>query len=318
MSITTSSPKSDLGLMVELEGVAEQEVNRHLSMADEWFPHQYVPYGRGRDYDGVLEGGQGWEPGDSKITPESKDSLLVNLLTEDNLPGYHFAIRDAMGEEGPWGFWVNRWTAEENRHGIVIRDYLTVTRALDPVVLERERMKHLQVGYKMPYGNDLLRGLTYVAFQELATRLSHRNTGKASGDPLCEQMLARVAKDENLHMIFYRNMIGAAMQVAPGQTVQAIADVVTTFEMPGNTIDGFLRKSVSIANAGIYDLRLHHDDVVMPVLRKWGVFETTTLDAEGEQAREKIATFVARLDAAATKFEDRRAERAARKAARKA
>ena len=135
-------------------------------------------------------------------------------------------------------------------------------------------------------------------------------------DPLCDQMLARVAKDENLHMIFYRNMIGAALEASPNQTVQAIADVVTTFEMPGNTIDGFLRKSVNIANVGIYDLRLHHDDVVQPILRKWGVFELTGLDAEGEQARERIVQFVEDLDQAARKYEERRAERAARKAAR--
>ncbi|MBO2446141.1 acyl-ACP desaturase [Actinomadura barringtoniae] len=314
MSIAPVS-KTDLELFMELEPTVEKEVNRHVSMAEEWFPHEYVPYSDGRTYSGVLDG-EGWEPGDSKVSPESREALLVNLLTEDNLPGYHFALRSVFGQDGAYGYWTNRWTAEENRHGIVIRDYLTVTRAIDPVVLERARMAHLQVGYAMPHGADMLRGATYVAFQELATRISHRNTGRASGDPLCEQMMARVAKDENLHMIFYRNFIGAAFEASPSQAVKAVADVVTTFEMPGNTIDGFLRKSVQIANAGIYDLRLHHDEVVAPILRKWGVFELTGLDDEAEQARETLATYMAGLDAAATKFEERRAERAARKAAR--
>jgi acyl-[acyl-carrier-protein] desaturase len=314
MSIAPVS-KSDVELFMELEPTVEKEVNRHVSMAEEWFPHEYVPYSEGRTYSGVLNG-EGWEPGDSKVSPESREALLVNLLTEDNLPGYHFALRSVFGQDGPYGYWTNRWTAEENRHGIVIRDYLTVTRAIDPVALERARMAHLQVGYAMPYGADMLRGATYVAFQELATRISHRNTGRASGDPLCEQMMARVAKDENLHMIFYRNFIGAAFEAAPSQALKAVADVVTTFEMPGNTIDGFLRKSVQIANAGIYDLRLHHDEVVQPILRKWGVFELTGLDDEAERARERLAMFMAGLDAAATRFEERRAERAARKAAR--
>ncbi|WP_018653739.1 acyl-ACP desaturase [Actinomadura flavalba] len=315
MSIAPVS-KSEVELFRELEPVVEKEVDRHVATAEEWFPHEYVPYSDGRTYAGVL-GGEGWEPGDSKVTPESREALLVNLLTEDNLPGYHFALRSVFGQEGAYGYWTNRWTAEEDRHGIVIRDYLTVTRAIDPVALERARMAHLQVGYAMPYGADLLRGATYVAFQELATRVSHRNTGKASGDPLCERMMARVAKDENLHMIFYRNFIGAAFEADPSQTLRAVKDVVTTFEMPGNTIDGFLRKSVAIANAGIYDLRLHHDEVVQPILRKWGVFELTGLDAEAEQARDELAAFLDGLDQAATRFEDRRAERQARREARR-
>jgi len=53
-----------------------------------------------------------------------------------------------------------------------------------------------------------------VSFQELATRVAHRNTGRISGDPVCDQLLARVAADENLHMIFYRNLLAAAFELA--------------------------------------------------------------------------------------------------------
>jgi acyl-[acyl-carrier-protein] desaturase len=265
----------------------------------------------------VLDG-EGWEPGDSKVTPESRDALLVNLLTEDNLPGYHATIGRIMGREGAWGFWVNRWTAEEHRHGIVIRDYLTVTRALDPYVLERARMQHVQGGYEPDHGDSMLHGVAYVAFQELATRVSHRNTGRASGDPLCEQMMARVAADENLHMLFYRNVISQAFELSPSQAMRACTDVVTNFQMPGYTIDNFLRKSVSIANAGIYDLRLHHDDVVAPILRHWGVFELEGLNDEGEKARQELSEFMAGLDSAAKKYEERREQRRARQAARQA
>ena len=60
-----------------------------------------------------------------------------------------------------------------------------------------------------------LGGLAYVSFQELATRVSHRNTGRATGDPVAEQMFARIALDENLHMVFYRNMMAAAFEVTP-------------------------------------------------------------------------------------------------------
>jgi len=315
MSVSPEA-KIQTDLMLELEPVVAKEVDRHLSMAKEWFPHQYVPWSKGRDYDGPI-GGEGWTPEDSTLSTEARESLIVNLLTEDNLPGYHNAIATVFGKEGAWGYWVNRWTAEENRHGIVIRDYLTVTRAVDPIALERARMKHMEAGYDADHGDSFLHGAAYVSFQELATRVAHRNTGKISGDPLCEQMLTRVAADENLHMIFYRNLLAGCLEIAPDQTMRAITDVVKGFQMPGHSIDGFLRKSVIIANAGIYDLRLHHDDVISPILRKWGVFELEGLTGDGQKAREELGQFMEQLDAAATKFETRREERRARQAARK-
>ena len=41
----------DHDLLRELEPVAEQLLNRHLSMAKEWMPHEYVPWSLGRDFD---------------------------------------------------------------------------------------------------------------------------------------------------------------------------------------------------------------------------------------------------------------------------
>ncbi|GAA4088780.1 acyl-ACP desaturase [Actinomadura miaoliensis] len=312
----TFDDKSQLRLMVDLEPVVAKELDRHLSMAKEWFPHQYVPWSQGRDFDGPLDG-EPWSPEQSALSTEARESLIVNLLTEDNLPGYHHAIATVFGRDGAWGTWVNRWTAEENRHGIVIRDYLTVTRAVDPVALERARMKHMELGYEATHGTSFLHGVAYVSFQELATRVAHRNTGTASGDPVCERLLARVAADENLHMIFYRNLLDAALEIDVDATVRAVTDVVKAFQMPGHGIDGFLRKSVIIANAGIYDLRLHHDDVLSPCLRKWRIFERTDLGPEGEKAREELAEFMTGLDTAAARFEERREERRARQAARR-
>jgi acyl-[acyl-carrier-protein] desaturase len=71
-----------------------------------------------------------------------------------------------------------------------------------------------------------------------------------------------------------------------------------------------------IAKAGIYDLRLHHDEVVAPILRKWKVFERTDLGPEGERAREELATFLTGLDAQATRFVESRERSRARAAAR--
>ena len=300
-------------LMYELESTVEENLNRHLAAAQDWMPHEYVPWSQGRDFAEL--GGEAWDPEQSRVTPIARTALEVNLLTEDNLPSYHREIERAFGRDGAWGTWVHRWTAEEGRHGICIRDYLLVTRAVDPVELEQMRMATMQAGYDSG-DKPLLHVCAYVSFQELATRLSHRNTGKYTQDPLAEKLLARVSTDENLHMVFYRNLVKASLELSPDAMMRAITDEVLDFAMPGAVIPSFARRAALIAKAGIYDLRIHHDDVVMPLLRYWKVFELEGLGEVGETARDELSTFLKGLNTQASRFEERRDAAAARAAAR--
>ncbi|MEV7027608.1 acyl-ACP desaturase [Kitasatospora sp. NPDC093558] len=312
-----SSAWTDTRLILALEEVVEKELNRHLAVAKEWMPHEFVPWSQGRDFDGVL-GGEAWSLEQSQVTALGRVSLVVNLLTEDNLPSYHHEIATMFGREGAWGTWVHRWTAEEGRHGIAIRDFLLATRAVDPVELERARMSHMSEGFESDNAHSMLHSVAYVAFQELATRISHRNTGKYAGDPLCDQLLAKIANDENLHMVFYRNLLKAALEIAPDQAMRAIADVVTDFRMPGHGIPGFERAAAQIAIGGVYNLRIHHDDVLQPVLRHLRVMELDGLGAEGLMAQDELGLFLDGLDGQARKFEERQAALLARRAARQA
>ncbi|MGO4443133.1 acyl-ACP desaturase [Mycobacterium sp. 2YAF39] len=299
---------SQSALLAELEPVVEANLNRHLDMAKPWNPHDYVPWSRGRDF--ALLGGQDWVPEDSPLDDVAKAAMVVNLLTEDNLPSYHREIAVRFGPDGPWGQWVGQWTAEEARHSIALRDYLIVTRGVDPVALEAGRMVHMKAGYDSG-DKSMLEALAYVSFQELATRISHRNTGKASGCPIAEQLLTRVATDENLHMVFYRNLVDAAFDMAPNATMVAVAHEVINFQMPGSTMPGFADNALTIAKAGIYDLRSHLDDVVRPVLRFWRVFERDDLDGDGARARDELAAFLDLVEDKAAYFDRRREERLA-------
>src|SRR5215207_7174070 len=306
-----TSPHS--AVLIELEPVVAQNLERHDRMAKEWHPHDYVPWDEGRNF--AFLGGEDWTPEQSRLDETAKAAMFVNLLTEDNLPSYHREIATRFGRDGAWGEWVGRWTAEEGRHGIALRDYLVVTRGVDPVELEDLRMQHMTAGYDSG-DKSPLQAVAYVSFQELATRVSHRNTGRATGCPLADQLLARIATDENLHMVFYRNLVNAAFEMAPYATMEAVRDEIVGFEMPGANMPNYTRSAVAIAKAGIYDLRLHHDDVVMPILRFWKVFERTDLGPRGEQARQELSAFLAGLDAQATKFVEQRERLRARSAAR--
>ena len=169
-------------------------------------------------------------------------------------------------------------------------------------------MTQLQQGYDLG-APDTLHGLAYVAFQELATRISHRNTGRYSNDPVADKIMVRIAADENLHMVFYRDVLSAAIKLQPSATVRAIVDEVLRFQMPGAGIPGFMRKAAQMATAGIYNLRVHRDEVLMPILRHWRIFELEGLDAAAEDARRRLAEHLDALEVAAQRFEERLARK---------
>ncbi|QIS19617.1 acyl-ACP desaturase [Nocardia terpenica] len=309
-------------ILTELEPTAEAALNRHLTVARDWHPHDYVPWDAGRNF--AMLGGTDWEPDQSTLSEVAKAALITNLLTEDNLPSYHREIAESFSRDGAWGSWVGRWTAEEMRHSTVIRDYLVVTRGVDPVALEQARMVHMTDGFAPPLAQldgagevGFLYSVAYVSFQELATRISHRNTAVVCDDPVADRMLARIALDENLHMLFYRTVCGAALDLVPDQAMVAIATIVENFRMPGAGMPNFRRNGVLMAKHGVYDLRQHLEDVLSPVMRQWNVFGRTDFGPRGEQAREHLAAFLDRLEREQIpRFEEQRDRALARDRAR--
>jgi acyl-[acyl-carrier-protein] desaturase len=278
-------------LLAVLEPTAAKLYDRHMGVAKEWFPHEYVPWSRGRDFDPERP----WSPDDAdfgdgewKLPEAVRISLFVNLLTEDNLPYYTRDIHSVFGGDSAYGAWARNWTAEEGRHAIVIRDYLTVTRALDPVALERARMHQVR-GAQVPAPDDLYEALAYLSMQELATRIAHRNTGKLIEDQAGQDVMLRVGNDENLHYLFYRDLATAALEVDPSSMMIGIERAVRNFAMPGTGIENFDALAKEIAKAGIYDFRIHHEQILVPViLRHWKVADVAGLSAEGEKAREAL------------------------------
>ena len=317
-------PLTDPQLLRELEPFVEAGLNQHFAATRNWSPHDYVPWSMGSNYSAL--GGRQWELEQSPLSELARIAMVTNLLTEDNLPSYHRAVGGYFTMDDPWGTWVNRWTAEENRHGIALRDYLVVTRAVDPMQLEQARMLQVTAGFspgQQCQGDvapeSFFDAVAYVTFQELATRVSHRNTGRACDEPIADQLLKRIAFDENLHMIFYRGLTGAALDLAPDRAVHSICRILVNFQMPGFSIPNFRRNAVKMAVGGIYDARQHLDDVVLPVLRKWRIFEREDFTGEGARKRDELGAFIERIHAEAAKFDESKArylERAARKADR--
>jgi acyl-[acyl-carrier-protein] desaturase len=270
-------------LLCELETTAGRLLDRHLSASKEWFPHELVPYGRGRD----AEPGREWSPdeadlGGAVIDDAVRSALLVNLLTEDNLPYYFRSVERMFGPDGAWGTWVRRWTAEEGRMAQVSGGVTP-----DP-----------------PSAHD---GFVYLTLQELATRIAHRTTGHMLGDPVGYEVMMRVAGDENLHHLFYRDMATQALEADPDGMVLAVERQVIEFAMPGVGIPDFSRHAAAIARAGIYDLSVHHEQILVPVvLRQWRVDQLEGLSPDADAARERLMTHLARCEKVARRLAERR------------
>jgi acyl-[acyl-carrier-protein] desaturase len=154
-----------------------------------------------------------------------------------------------------------------------------------------------------------------VTFQELATRISHRNTGKACNEKIADQLLAKVSADENLHMIFYRDVSEAGFELSPNRAMTSLHKVLRNFQMPGFQVPEFRRKAVMIAVGGVYDPRIHLSEVVMPVLKKWRIFEREDFTGKAAELRDDLAVLIQELEQACDKFEvskQRQLEREAR------
>ena len=298
---------NEVDLLHELAPEAERLLERHISQSKEWLPHELIPWEDVVKHDPR----EPWSA-DLRPMPDAvRRALFVNLLTEDNLPYYTTEITRLFGVDHAWGAWNRRWTAEEGRHSIVIRDYLVVTGTADPAVIERGRMQHAQFGFHHDI-EGAADGFVYVALQELATRISHWNTGRLVEEKAGYEVMKRVAADENMHYLFYKDVTASAITLDPSAMVLAMERQVRGFEMPGAGIDDFANHAKAIADAGIYDLGIHHDQILVPViLKQWRLEALEGLSPEAEEARTRLVKRLERIDKVAKSQAARRAERLA-------
>jgi acyl-[acyl-carrier-protein] desaturase len=298
---------TDLAFLDALEPKVTELLERHLETTRQWYPHEVVPWERGSK----LDWSKDWDPREFPLPDAVRAALFVNLLTEDNLPYYFETLARVLRGGGAWADWSHRWTAEEARHGMVLRDYLVVSQAVDPWKLEDARMSQMQ-GAVVPQPPNVPEILAYVTLQELATRISHKNTGRVTDDPAGYEIMKRIATDENYHHLFYRDLMSALIEYDASSAVIAIEKQVREFAMPGTGIKNFSQLARQIADAGIYDMILHHEQILVPiVIRFWKINELVDLTPEAEVAREKLVNRIDRIGKMALRLKERREESAA-------
>lgn len=286
-------------LLADLEDDVVRLMEAHKERRKDWYFHELVPWERGESF-----ADKPWDESQATVAPEVRTALVLNLLTEDNLPYYHEVIGRFMPNGSAFKAWNNLWTAEEGQHAIAIRSYLLTSRNCDPDELEDDRKQTMTNGYEPPWDSPA-ELFAYTSAQELATRISHRNTGKLTDDPAAFELMKKIAQDENHHFLFYRGMMSAILREAPSIGIQAIHRVLTNFEMPGTSMPRFLRRSIEVAKAGVYNLQVHHDNVLAPLLREWQIGDVLGLTPKAQELQEQLMALPEQILQQAERFERR-------------
>lgn len=233
-------------------------------------------------------------------------ALALNLLTEEGLPHFHRLVAIYMGTDGVWAEWNNLWTAEEDRHGCILRDYVRDARLFNMRALEHMQYQYIESGFNPEWRDDPYRLLAYTSLQEKATQTAHSNAGRLAGqyEPTLQRILAHISADESRHYVFYRDSFAAALKADANRALAALAAVAPALAMPGHNIDGYAQMSEVERRAGIYGPR-EYMKLVEDLVKHWAIDALTGLSSMGRAAQDKLMQLPARLSRMADYVESR-------------
>lgn len=260
-------------LTLELEPVVEAEMDRHLSTDDIWFAHDYVPFDRGENY--AFLGGRDWDPSSMTLPRAFTDACEILLLLKDDLAAHHRELVEHFILEDWWGRWLGRWTAEEHLHAIALREYLVVTREVDPTANEQARIEYVMQGYRADHYSQV-ETLVYMALTERTHAVFCRNLAAQLEEPILAGLIDRIARDEVRHDLLFSNLVAHCLKVTREETIAAIAKRAAELQVVGADIRAYQDKVQNVAAAGIFgpaELR----QAIADRITDWGVADEPAL-----------------------------------------
>ena len=285
----------------QMEGFVEEQLTWLSPVNDSWQPSDVLP--------DLTTGG--WHEAVQQLRTSAAglaDEILVVLVgdtvTEEALPSYqtmtnrHEGITDQTGaSDHPWARWTRGWTAEENRHGVLLNTYLYLSGRVDMHAVGATTQHLIRNGFDPKTANDPYKGLIYTSFQERATRISHGNVAQLankSGDPTLARMCNLVAGDEARHEEAYKRFVGKLFELDPEGTVVAFAQMMkTTVTMPaqlmsdGGTQDLFKRFAAVAQRIGVYTA-LDYAQIIEHLVGYWDIPHLAKLQGQAAEAQEYL------------------------------
>lgn len=294
---------SKLEVLADLEPAVRDFMARHEAKRDEWLPSDFLPAGPDDRNDALISELRDRARG---LPDAARVALTINILTEEGLPHFHRLISESLGSSTFWSLWNSLWTAEEDRHGNILRDYIRDARLVNFAALEEMQFNYIRSGFSPQWAGDPYKIFIYTTCQEKATQISHLNTGKlAEGqEPLLVSVTQKIAQDESRHYAFYMNVFREILARDPNQALHAASTIMPAIDMPGISIANFNDYADVIRRAGIYGPR-DYKQIVEHLIRLWDIDVMTYLNEIGRKAQEKIMSIPARLEKVAEYVESR-------------
>jgi acyl-[acyl-carrier-protein] desaturase len=241
----------------------------------------------------------------AKNVPEDLLVVLVgDMVTEEALPSYQTwlnrleGITDSTGvSQTGWALWSRGWTAEENRHGDLLNKYLYLTGRVNMRSVEVTVNHLINSGFNPSTENNPYLGFIYTAFQERATKISHRNVGVLagkSGDENLKKICGLIAGDEARHEHAYKLFMHKIFEVDPVGAILAFAKMMKTkITMPANLMnDGkdenlFTKFSIVAQRLGVYTTK-DYAEIIEDLVESWNIQKLCGLSDLAAKAQDYI------------------------------
>jgi acyl-[acyl-carrier-protein] desaturase len=278
-----------------LESKVEEWISSHISKRKLWFSSDFIPTEEKMNDEQISIKTKLRERAKG-IKDQVRVALAINLLTEEGLPHFHTLLTKYLGDNSFWAKWTNMWTAEEDRHGNVIRDYVRDSHIFNFREIELMQFHYVESGFNPDWDMDPYKVFVYTTLQERATQISHKNTGKAAGEeePLINGILSSIAADEAKHFAFYRNVFKEILKLDPNGALISASAIMPAIDMPGNSMPNFRELADVVRRTGIYT-PWDYKEIVEELIKFWEIGSFTGLNELAARAQDKILSIPVRL-----------------------
>ncbi|KAJ4964917.1 hypothetical protein NE237_016766 [Protea cynaroides] len=316
---TQSMSPENMEIFKSLNGWVEQNILPLLKPVERsWQPHDFLP-DSSLPTDVFQEQLRELRERALELPDDYLVVLVGDMITEEALPTYEsFANRHGGATDenvANWAAWNRGWTAEENRHGDLLRTYLYLSGRVNMPMIERTIQYLIGSGMETGTEDNPYMGLVYASFQERATFISHGNTArlaKGHGETVLARICGTIAADEKRHENAYVKMMGKMLEVDPSGAMLGIGEMMRKkIIMPAHLMyDGqdpnlFNHYAAVAQKTGVYTAG-DYADILESLVSRWNLEKLEGLDSAGNEAQD----FVCRLAPRFRKLQQRAEERA--------
>ncbi|XP_042486970.1 stearoyl-[acyl-carrier-protein] 9-desaturase 6, chloroplastic-like [Macadamia integrifolia] len=310
-TVIHSMPPEKREVFKSLDGWATETILPMLKPVEQsWQPHDFLPDST-QPTDSFMDQVRVLREQTSGLPDDYLVALVGDMITEEALPTYMSMLNRFDGVEDetgscsdPWSVWTRAWTAEENRHGDLLKTYLYLSGRVNMPTIERTIQHLIGAGMETGLENNPYLGFVYTSFQERATFISHGNTArlaKEHGDLALARICGIIASDEKRHENAYIKMVEKLLEMDPTDTMLAISDMMhKNITMPAHLMyDGedphlFHHFSAVAQRLGVYTAK-DYADILDFLVGRWKLEKIEGLSSSGHQAQDFVCGLAPRL-----------------------